>query len=208
MAGGNSTVDKRKSKRKLVGQVGELAHGESKKFTLRCGGIGVEAFLISYEGSLHAYLNRCRHIALSLDWLDNQFFSDDKRFLICANHGATYEPKTGECIWGPCAGGWSTHRRYLFCRRKTSPRARYRREWLPDCRQLRRRCRPIGLSFALPFTRRSSHGLAAGLDEQSDAFRKRHRRIPCQRSNGAVQQVKWQSSSSISPRTSSILTRM
>jgi len=106
MAGGNSTVDKRKSKRKLVGQVGELAHGESKKFTLRCGGIGVEAFLISYEGSLHAYLNRCRHIALSLDWLDNQFFSEDKRFLICANHGATYEPKTGECIWGPCAGAW------------------------------------------------------------------------------------------------------
>lgn len=106
MAGVNSTVDKRKSKRKLVGQVGELAHGESKKFTLRCGGIGVEAFLISYEGSLHAYLNRCRHIALSLDWLDNQFFSEDKRFLICANHGATYEPKTGECIWGPCAGAW------------------------------------------------------------------------------------------------------
>jgi nitrite reductase/ring-hydroxylating ferredoxin subunit len=100
----NSTVDKRKSKRQLVGQIGELAHGESKKFTLRCGGIGVEAFLISYEGNLHAYLNRCRHIALSLDWLDNQFFSEDKRFLICANHGATYEPKTGECIWGPCAG--------------------------------------------------------------------------------------------------------
>jgi nitrite reductase/ring-hydroxylating ferredoxin subunit len=100
----NSTLDKGKSKRKLVGQVGELADGESKKFTLRCGGISVEAFLISYEGSLHAYLNRCRHIALSLDWLDNQFFSEDKRFLICANHGATYEPKTGECIWGPCAG--------------------------------------------------------------------------------------------------------
>jgi nitrite reductase/ring-hydroxylating ferredoxin subunit len=95
---------RKKSKRKLVGQVGELAHGESKKFSLRCGGSRVEALLINYEGGLHAYLNRCRHIGLSLDWVDNQFFSEDKRFLICANHGATYEPATGECVWGPCAG--------------------------------------------------------------------------------------------------------
>jgi nitrite reductase/ring-hydroxylating ferredoxin subunit len=94
----------RKSKRKLVGRVGELAHGESKKFTLRCDGMNVEALLINYEDSLYAYLNRCRHIGISLDWVDNQFFSEDKRFLICANHGATYEPKTGECVWGPCVG--------------------------------------------------------------------------------------------------------
>jgi nitrite reductase/ring-hydroxylating ferredoxin subunit len=94
----------KRTTRTLVAQVGELAHGESKKFTLRCGGANVEALLINYEGALHAYLNRCRHIGISLDWVDNQFFSEDKRFLICANHGATYEPKTGECVWGPCAG--------------------------------------------------------------------------------------------------------
>jgi nitrite reductase/ring-hydroxylating ferredoxin subunit len=23
---------------------------------------------------------------------------------MCANHGATFEPATGECIWGPCVG--------------------------------------------------------------------------------------------------------
>jgi nitrite reductase/ring-hydroxylating ferredoxin subunit len=98
------TRDRKRTMRTLVGQVDELAHGESKKFTLKCGGAGVEALLINYEGALHAYVNRCRHIGISLDWVDNQFFSEDKRFLICANHGATYEPKTGQCIWGPCVG--------------------------------------------------------------------------------------------------------
>jgi nitrite reductase/ring-hydroxylating ferredoxin subunit len=91
-------------RRKLVAKAGELAHGTSKKFTLQCSGATVEAMLINYEGGLYAFVNRCRHIGISLDWVDNRFFTDDSRYLLCANHGATYEPKTGLCIWGPCAG--------------------------------------------------------------------------------------------------------
>jgi nitrite reductase/ring-hydroxylating ferredoxin subunit len=94
----------RPSKRRLVAKAGELAHGTTKKFQLQCGGAPVEAMLINYQGDLYAYVNRCRHIGISLDWVDNRFFTDDCRYLLCANHGATYEPKTGICIWGPCAG--------------------------------------------------------------------------------------------------------
>lgn len=96
--------DKKRSRRILVGEIGELAHGASKKFTLHCGEYPLEAMLINVDGDLYAYLNRCRHVGISLDWVDNQFFTEDKRYLICANHGATYEPRTGECIWGPCVG--------------------------------------------------------------------------------------------------------
>ena len=60
--------------------------------------------VINYQGELYAYINRCRHVALSLDWVENQFFTADGRFLLCANHGALYEPKSGECVWGPCVG--------------------------------------------------------------------------------------------------------
>jgi nitrite reductase/ring-hydroxylating ferredoxin subunit len=97
-------VQSKQFKRKLVAEVGKLKHGTSKKFTLHCNGKSVPALLINYEGELYAYLNRCRHIGISLDWVDNDFFTEDKRHLICANHGATYEPKTGICVWGPCAG--------------------------------------------------------------------------------------------------------
>jgi nitrite reductase/ring-hydroxylating ferredoxin subunit len=97
------------TRRSLIGQVRELAPGTSKKFMLECGDGQTEAMLVNFDGKLYAYLNRCRHIAIPLDWADNEFFTTDKRYLICANHGAIYEPRTGECVWGPCAGE-SLHR--------------------------------------------------------------------------------------------------
>ena len=96
--------EKKLGKRKLVGQVGELAHGASKKFTIRSGDRDLEALLVNYKGTFFAYRNRCPHVGITLDWVDNQFFSVDGRYLMCANHGAVFEPKTGDCIWGPCAG--------------------------------------------------------------------------------------------------------
>jgi nitrite reductase/ring-hydroxylating ferredoxin subunit len=89
-----------------VARVGELVHATSKKFILNCRDKPVEAVLINYGGGLFAYFNRCRHVGISLDWVENQFFTEDKRYLICANHGALYEPRTGECVWGPCAGAF------------------------------------------------------------------------------------------------------
>lgn len=89
---------------KSVGHTDALSHGTTKKFTLRCQGKTVEGILVCYGGKVFAYLNQCCHIPISMDWMDNQFFSEDRRYLICANHGATYEPTTGECVWGPCCG--------------------------------------------------------------------------------------------------------
>jgi nitrite reductase/ring-hydroxylating ferredoxin subunit len=91
---------------KVVAQTDELSHGMTKKFRLKCRGRDVEGLLVGYEGGVYAYVNRCRHIPISMDWVDNDFFTEDKRYLICANHGATYEPATGECIWGPCFGAF------------------------------------------------------------------------------------------------------
>jgi nitrite reductase/ring-hydroxylating ferredoxin subunit len=94
----------KESKRKFVGIADELAHGTSKKFTLRRGSREFEALLINYQGDLYAYVNRCPHTGITLDWVNNQFFSVDNRYLMCATHGAVFEPPTGECVWGPCLG--------------------------------------------------------------------------------------------------------
>ena len=53
----------------------------------------------------HAYLNRCAHVAMELDWQPDRFFDDSGRWLLCATHGAVYQPDTGECAGGPCRGG-------------------------------------------------------------------------------------------------------
>lgn len=92
------------SARKLVGAVGEIEHGKSKKFTLRRGQRELEALVVNFEGQHFAYINRCPHTGITLDWVNNQFFSSDNRYIMCATHGAVFEPPTGECIWGPCVG--------------------------------------------------------------------------------------------------------
>ncbi len=98
------TAQKKKLSGKLVGSVGELEHGTSKKFTMRRGGRDLEALLVNYQDNHFAYVNRCPHTGITLDWVNNQFFSADNRYIMCATHGAVFEPPSGECIWGPCVG--------------------------------------------------------------------------------------------------------
>ena len=53
----------------------------------------------------HAYLNRCTHVAMELDFQPDRFFDTSGQWLMCATHGATYSPATGACTGGPCRGG-------------------------------------------------------------------------------------------------------
>ena len=37
------------------------------------GGEPTEAFVVNFGGELHAWVNRCRHVALTMDWVENRF---------------------------------------------------------------------------------------------------------------------------------------
>lgn len=88
----------------VVARVGEIVPGRSKKFLLPCEEGELEAFVVNHEGTLHAYVNRCCHVPMTMDWIDNQFFTEDGRYIQCATHGACYEPDSGECVAGPPVG--------------------------------------------------------------------------------------------------------
>lgn len=89
---------------RLIAKVKELPPGGVKKFWLICQTYRVNAFLVNDQGNFYAYINRCRHMATPLDFMRDQFFSEDRRHLMCYTHGALYEPATGLCIAGPCKG--------------------------------------------------------------------------------------------------------
>ena len=78
--------------------------GDGVRFSLTNGGIEQEAFVLRFQGQVVAYLNRCAHTGLELDWIAGRFLDAERRFLICAAHGALYEPATGGCAAGPCLG--------------------------------------------------------------------------------------------------------
>jgi nitrite reductase/ring-hydroxylating ferredoxin subunit len=86
-------------------RAGTLRNGESLKFRLLSRGREVEAFLIRHDGKYYAWLNRCAHMALTLDLDDNDFFTPDQRSLVCKTHAAFYKPDTGACFSGLCLGG-------------------------------------------------------------------------------------------------------
>ena len=81
----------------------QLAEGEAM-------GIGHESpgehgyLLVRRDGRVYAYLNRCPHTGVNLEWLPNQFFDSSGLYLQCALHGAIFEVENGQCLRGPCAG--------------------------------------------------------------------------------------------------------
>jgi nitrite reductase/ring-hydroxylating ferredoxin subunit len=63
------------------------------------------AFVVRYGQQPRGYLNRCAHLPMELDWTQGEFFESSGLYLMCATHGALYEPDTGKCAGGPCRGG-------------------------------------------------------------------------------------------------------
>ena len=85
---------------------GDLAEGgQAMPFDVVYAGQTCRAFAVRFEGRAHAYLNRCTHVAMELDWQPNRVFDATGKWLLCASHGAAYQPDTGQCAGGPCQGG-------------------------------------------------------------------------------------------------------
>ncbi len=78
--------------------------GDAVTFEVSEDGQSVPAFAVRFDNVPVAYLNRCAHIPSELDWMPGKFWDQDKRFIICAVHGALYDPPDGACVSGPCPG--------------------------------------------------------------------------------------------------------
>ena len=84
----------------------DLVEGaQAVPFDVNYAGQTCRAFAVRFKGQPHAYLNRCSHVAMELDWQPNQVFDASGQWLLCASHGAAYRPDTGQCVGGPCRGG-------------------------------------------------------------------------------------------------------
>lgn len=81
-----------------------LETGAGRRFEVSRGGTAVPAFAVRYKGRAYAFLNRCAHVSVELDWEPGQFFDGSRLYLICSTHGAIYEPESGHCVAGPCRG--------------------------------------------------------------------------------------------------------
>ncbi len=93
-------------KKRIITKSTELRErGNGFRFSVKTpDGTPQEAFVVRFNTKAYGYLNSCAHLPVELDWNPGHFFDESKDYLICATHGATYQPDTGRCISGPCVG--------------------------------------------------------------------------------------------------------
>jgi len=89
--------------------------GPGMIFVAEHSGETVPAFVVRYEGQVHAFVNRCPHSLTGLHSFVGlqpqttltglrRFFESRGRLLSCPVHGATFLPDSGKCVSGPCFG--------------------------------------------------------------------------------------------------------
>ncbi len=94
-------------RQRLIAASDQIAErGKGLRFSVdSAAGQSLPAFAIRYGGVVFAYVNRCAHISVELDWAEGDFFDTSGLYLVCATHGAAYFPDSGKCAAGPCKGG-------------------------------------------------------------------------------------------------------
>ncbi|MEW5786841.1 MAG: Rieske 2Fe-2S domain-containing protein [Pseudomonadota bacterium] len=90
---------------RLICTTADLAEaGEGIRFQFLRHGVEQPAFVVRWKGQVRAYLNRCGHVPIELDWQPGEFFDYSRLYLICSTHGALYDPSNGACLGGRCEG--------------------------------------------------------------------------------------------------------
>lgn len=82
-----------------------VERGKAWVWDLLQWGRPARAFALRFDGAVVAYINRCAHVPTEMDWQPGEFLDMDRRWILCSIHGASYEPRDGRCVGGPCGRG-------------------------------------------------------------------------------------------------------
>ncbi len=93
------------ARERLICDSGALEEGgRGVRFELQWARETTPAFVVRYDGEAVAYLNRCGHVPVELDFNAGEFFDFSGLYFVCSTHGALYAPESGACMGGPCNG--------------------------------------------------------------------------------------------------------
>ena len=77
----------------------ELGEGAAKGFA------ALKVFALRHHGQVHVWRDVCpHHGSTPLAWRRDAYLNAGATRIVCAAHGAQFEPDTGLCTLGPCLG--------------------------------------------------------------------------------------------------------
>ena len=78
----------------------EISEGYAKGFLIGERNI----FAVKKNNIIYVYENKCPHLNIELEWLEDQFLDSEKEYILCSTHGALFKIEDGLCFSGPCKG--------------------------------------------------------------------------------------------------------
>jgi nitrite reductase/ring-hydroxylating ferredoxin subunit len=82
----------------------DVADPDSRGFVLQIGEAFFHGFIVRKGGQVAGYVDRCPHQGFPLAIELDRYLVADGSLILCGWHGAVFEPLTGACVGGPCAG--------------------------------------------------------------------------------------------------------
>ncbi|MBJ7447689.1 MAG: Rieske (2Fe-2S) protein [Brevundimonas sp.] len=83
----------------------DIADPGSRGFVLQIGEAFFHGFVVRKAGQVAGYVDRCPHAGYPLAIELDRYLTPDADLILCGWHGAVFEPLSGLCTGGPCAGG-------------------------------------------------------------------------------------------------------
>jgi nitrite reductase/ring-hydroxylating ferredoxin subunit len=90
--------------RRVLCRIDEIEDGEGKGLTLGEGPDALEIVVVREGERVYGYVNSCPHTGTPLEWIEDEFMSEDGGHILCHTHGALFRIEDGHCVAGPCAG--------------------------------------------------------------------------------------------------------
>lgn len=81
----------------------EIADPGARGFRFRENQKLFAGFVVRQGDTVRGFVDSCPHAGWPLSALDDRYLTRDGRYILCAGHGALFEPD-GLCVAGPCAG--------------------------------------------------------------------------------------------------------
>ncbi len=89
---------------RILCRLSDLAGTGAKEVIVEDAGLRHAVFVVRCGQDVAAYFNACPHARLPLNGVPDTFLDVTGSYLVCVNHGAHFDPRTGRCIRGPCKG--------------------------------------------------------------------------------------------------------
>lgn len=82
----------------------KIKRGEAIVLDFAQGDAAYSLIVAHGEAGIVAYENVCPHAEAPLERFDGQVLTQERRYIVCAMHGASFRIEDGECVGGPALG--------------------------------------------------------------------------------------------------------